>query len=183
MHLTNLKAHARGRREGAGPVRAGTVGHFVLDVDIKEIRALLRPGEPELQFGGDKIGIKLPVRVARRAGATANVRFQWEGKGIAGAVCGDLDVSPDVSSDVAPATYTVEGEFLLVRGRRHGVGQTPLRRGRAQESCSSPGEDLGDPGRGGRGREGRQERDLRHGHPEARHQGRSCRRSSTRASR
>src|SRR5262249_57376401 len=57
-------------------------------------------------------GIRIPVRVAEGRG-TGNVRFQWVGKGLAGAVCGDPDVSPDVSSDVKPATYTVSGEFLL----------------------------------------------------------------------
>jgi len=89
-----------------------TIGHFVLDVDVKDIRALLRPAKPELRFGGDKVGITLPVTVAEGRG-TGTVRFQWKGKGIAGTVCGDLDVSPDVSSDVAPAVYTVKGDFQL----------------------------------------------------------------------
>ena len=82
-----------------------TIGQFVLDVNVKEIRALLKPAKPELRFGGDKIGITLPVAVAEGRG-TGNVHFQWNGKGIAGAVCGDLDVSPDVSSEVVPAVYT-----------------------------------------------------------------------------
>jgi hypothetical protein len=89
-----------------------TVGHFVLDVDVHEIQALLQPSEPDLKFGGNRIGIRIPVRVAKGRGR-ANVRFQWQGKGLAGAVCGDTDVSPDVSSEVKPATYTISGEFLL----------------------------------------------------------------------
>jgi hypothetical protein len=112
LHLTNLKAHHEDDVKARVLFAQRMVGHFVLDVDIKDIRAVLRPGEPELQFGGDKIHIRLPVTVSEGRG-NASVRFQWDGKGIAGAVCGDLDVSPDVSSDVAPATYIVEGDFLL----------------------------------------------------------------------
>jgi hypothetical protein len=111
LHLKNIQAHHEDDVK-AKVLFTQTVGHFVLDVNVKDIRAVLKPSEPQLKFGGDRIGIRIPVRVAEGRG-TGNVRFQWEGKGLAGAVCGDMDVSPDVSSDVKPATYTVRGEFLL----------------------------------------------------------------------
>ena len=111
LHLKNIQAHAEDDVK-AKVLFAQKIGHFILDVNVREIRALLKPGKPELQFGGDKIGIRLPVRVAGGHGS-ANVRFQWQGKGLAGAVCGDMDVNPDVSSDVKPSTYTVAGEFQL----------------------------------------------------------------------
>ena len=63
LHLKNIKAHAEDDVK-AKVLFTQKIGHFVLDVDMKEIRAVLRPGKPELQFGGDKIDIRLPVRVA-----------------------------------------------------------------------------------------------------------------------
>jgi hypothetical protein len=111
LRLQNIKAHHEGDVK-AKVVFTQKVGHFDLDVDVKDVRAVLKPGEPQLTFGGDKIGIRLPVTVADGRG-TANVRFRWQGKGLAGAVCGDMDVSPDVSSRVKPAAYTVTGEFRL----------------------------------------------------------------------
>ena len=112
LHLTNVQAHHEGDVRAQVLFSKHTLGHFLLDVDIKDIRAVLKPSHPELTFGGDKIHIKLPVTVASGRGS-GNIRFQWAGQGIAGAVCGDSDVSADVSSDVAPDTYTVEGDFLL----------------------------------------------------------------------
>jgi hypothetical protein len=111
LRLKNIKAHHEDDVK-ARVLFPQTVGHFVLDVEVREIQALLKPAKPRLRFGGDRIGIQLPVTVASGRG-TGTVRFQWFGKGLAGAVCGDMDVSPDVSSDVKPATYTVSGEFQL----------------------------------------------------------------------
>ncbi len=111
LRLKNIKAHHEADVK-AKILFTQKVGHFILDVDVKDVRALLKPAVPELKFGGDKIGIRLPVTLADGRG-TANVRFQWQGMGLAGAVCGDMDVSPDISSGVMPATYTVAGEFLL----------------------------------------------------------------------
>jgi hypothetical protein len=101
-----------------------TIGHFVLEVNVEEIQAVLKPSPPDLEFGKDTIGIELPVRLAEGRGK-GNVHFVWQGKGIAGAVCGDLDVSPDVSSEVAPATYEVVGQFQLAA-----VGDTVVARPR-----------------------------------------------------
>ena len=89
-----------------------TVGHFILDVDVALIKAVLKPGLPDLRFGGDKIGVKLPVTVARGTG-TGTVRFQWDGRGLAGVVCGDVDVTRTLKSNVVPTTVNLGGEFLL----------------------------------------------------------------------
>ena len=88
------------------------IGHFILDVHVKDVEAVLRPSQPPLAFGGNTPGVRLPVTVAEGLGH-GTVRFRWQGKGLAGAVCGDLDVSPDVSSRVKPASYTVAGDFQL----------------------------------------------------------------------
>jgi hypothetical protein len=112
LRLKNIKAHAEGDVQAKVLFSRQTIGRYSLDVNVKEIRALLKPSRPDLSFGGDRIGIVLPVRVADGRG-TASVRFQWKGQGLAGTVCGDLDVQHDVSSEVVPAHYSVKGEFLL----------------------------------------------------------------------
>jgi hypothetical protein len=112
LRLRNLKVHHQGDVKAKVLLTTQSVGHFALDVDIREIRALLKPGAPELTFGAGKIGILLPVTVPDGQG-DASVRFQWNGAGLAGAFCGDADVSVDVSSRVRPATYRIQGEFLF----------------------------------------------------------------------
>jgi len=112
LHLTNLRAHAEDDVQANVLFKQRTVGRFSLDVDIKDLRAVLKPGDPDLKFGQDRIGIQLPVHVTEGR-ARGNVHFRWDGQGLAGAVCGDVDVSPDVSSRVRPATYMVKGDFLL----------------------------------------------------------------------
>jgi hypothetical protein len=111
LRLSGIKAHHEGDVK-AKVLFTQKVGRFILDVNVTDIDALLQPSEPTLRFGGDTIGIRLPVTVAEGRGR-GTVRFQWKGKGLAGAVCGDMDVSPDVSSRVKPASYTVAGEFRL----------------------------------------------------------------------
>ena len=112
LHLTNLHAHAEDDVQAKVLFKQRTLGHFTLDVDIKDVRAVLKPGDPDLKFGQGRIGIELPVHLSEGRGR-GNVHFQWDGKGLADAVCGDVDVSPDVSSRVRPATYAVKGGFLL----------------------------------------------------------------------
>jgi hypothetical protein len=111
LRLGGIRARAQGDVK-AKVLFTQKVGHYVLDVDVAGVEAVLQPSEPQLEFGGGRIGFRLPVTVARGRGR-GTVRFRWQGKGLAGAVCGDLDVSPDVSSSVRPATYTVAGGFQL----------------------------------------------------------------------
>jgi hypothetical protein len=114
VRLTLEHIKARHEDEVKADVLFGsrTIGRFVLDVELSEIKAVLKPGAPELRFGGDKIGVKLPVTVARGTG-TGTVRFRWEGKGLAGVVCGDVDVTRTLKSNVVPTTVNLAGEFLL----------------------------------------------------------------------
>jgi len=89
-----------------------TVGRFVLSVHVHEVGAVLRPGTPRLRFGDDRIGVTLPVAVAEGQGR-ARLRFKWDGRGMAGAVCGDVDVTHEVSASVAPRTHTLDGSLRL----------------------------------------------------------------------
>lgn len=108
LHLTGIETSA----EGTVTVPlGGNVGRYSVFVDVKEIKAVLRPGQPELRFGGDRIGFRLPVTLALGQG-TAAIDVRWQGRGMA-AVCGNLDFSTVISSGVQPATHDVAGELQL----------------------------------------------------------------------
>jgi hypothetical protein len=80
-------------------------------VDIHEVKGLLRPGKPEMSFDSSGIGIRMPVSLAEGNGR-ATIRFQWDSKGLAAnAVCGDADITREVTGGVRPEDYPVAGSF------------------------------------------------------------------------
>jgi len=89
-----------------------SVGRFVLNVQIHEVHALLRPGQPRLVFESDKVAVTLPVAVEDGAGR-ARLRFRWDGRGMAGAVCGDIDVTREVTATLPRLTPTLRGTLRL----------------------------------------------------------------------
>lgn len=108
-----------------------TVGRFVLSVHVREMRAVLRPRKARLRFDDGRVAISLPVSVEDGEGR-ARLRFKWDGRGVAGAVCGDLDVTREVTATVPRRTYTLEGGLRLsVQGTalvaQPEFGDVPLR--------------------------------------------------------
>jgi len=89
-----------------------SVGRFVLSVHVHEVRAVLRPGKPRLSFANDRVGVTLPVTVQDGTGR-ARLRFKWDGRGMAGAVCGDVEVSHEVSASVPRRSHTLRGALRL----------------------------------------------------------------------
>ena len=89
-----------------------SVGRFVLSVQVHEVHAVLRPGKPRLSFGSDRVGVTLPVAVEDGAGR-ARLRFKWDGRGMAGAVCGDVDVTHEVTATVPALTHTLHGALRV----------------------------------------------------------------------
>jgi hypothetical protein len=89
-----------------------TVGRFVLSVHVREVRAVLRPRKARLRFNDGRVDLSLPVSVEDGEGR-ARLRFKWDGRGVAGAVCGDLDVTREVTATVPRRTYTLEGRLRL----------------------------------------------------------------------
>jgi hypothetical protein len=87
-----------------GRMRAGT---YALDLHIHEVEGVLEAGAPKVRYGAGRVGVELPVRIARGEGR-ATLRFRWDSKGVAGAVCGD---SPSASpyGHGRPRTYPVRG--------------------------------------------------------------------------
>jgi hypothetical protein len=89
------------------------VGHWDLAADIEEARALLRPQRPTLEFEERAITLALPVDLAEGEGKV-RLHFVWDSRGLpANVVCGDLDVTKEVTGRVKPGHYAVKGSFAL----------------------------------------------------------------------
>jgi hypothetical protein len=108
--LRNLEVHKAGELHTKSVVK--TPGRYRIDLHIDEVKGVLEPGPPRLDFRGDRVGISLPVRIARGEGR-ATLRFAWDSRGIAGLACGDFRVRIPVSGRVVPRTYPVTGTFAL----------------------------------------------------------------------
>jgi hypothetical protein len=112
LTLRNLHAHVSKEVKAKLVLKKRTIGKIDLDVDIHEVQGVLAPGKPQLSFGKNRVALQLPVRVASGYGkATLHVR--WDSKGIAGAVCGDVEVHPEVSGTVVPTDYEFAGSFAF----------------------------------------------------------------------
>jgi hypothetical protein len=113
LRLTGLKA-----RVAKTVKKVVTVGEFVVEVDSIDVLGKLRPSPPTMNFGGNKIGLTLPVDVSEGSGG-AKIHFVWDGKNVAGMTCGDLDITRVVTGEVVPASYSVSGALdLAIRDRR-----------------------------------------------------------------
>jgi hypothetical protein len=112
LRLTNLKVHKSGTVK-----KVITIGSYDLAVVIAEVTGHLETGKPRVEFGGNRIALSLPVKVASGTG-NANVHFKWDGKNVSGAVCGDMEVSQDVAGRVKPQEYPVAGALQLTATAR-----------------------------------------------------------------
>ncbi len=110
--LKNLKVSKQDELKAKTPLGRMKLGDFRLDVTIHEVHALLKPGQPQLRFGGNRLGVKLPVSLASGAGR-ATLHLRWDGRKLAGAVCGDLDLTREVEGSVVPVRFRLDGDFLL----------------------------------------------------------------------
>jgi len=88
------------------------VGQYTLAVRLDDVRGRLQPDVPELTFGGDVITIAVPVRVVAGTGV-AHIKADWESRGLAGRVCGDMSAERDVTGQVRARTYVARGRIVL----------------------------------------------------------------------
>ncbi len=112
LELKNLKVKKSGTVK-----KVITIGQYDLQVQIHKVTGKLKTGAPELTFGGNQVKLALPVTVASGSGQ-ATINFKWDGKNVSGAVCGDMEVTQDVSGGVKPASYPVSGGIVLTATTR-----------------------------------------------------------------
>lgn len=92
--------------------RVISLGEYHLDVLLTRVTARLKADAPTITFGGNRINFTVPVRVLSGSGE-AVINFEWDGRGLSGAVCGDMQVKEKVTGTVAPARYVLRGAVQL----------------------------------------------------------------------
>jgi len=107
LELKNLKVKKTGTVK-----KIVSIGEYELHVQIHSVTGKLKTGTPDVRFGGNKVSLGLPVTVASGSGR-ATINFNWNGKNVSGAVCGDMNISQEVSGGVKPASYPVSGGLVL----------------------------------------------------------------------
>ena len=113
LTLRNLKVHKEGDVKVKAIFGKKRVGHFVLDVRIHQVQGILRPGKPDVVFNRNRVSVSLPVKLAEGKG-NADIRLQWDSKGLtANLVCGDTDVTKQVTGGVIPQDYRLSGAFKV----------------------------------------------------------------------
>ena len=95
-----------------------TLGHYALSVNVQEVNAVMKPQTPKLIFGGNRIAIDLPVSVESGA-VKAKLLFKWDGRKLAGVVCGDLTSEHDLRATVPKVAARLHGRFdVEARGEK-----------------------------------------------------------------
>lgn len=87
-----------------------TLGRYDLTVDVREVSAVMKPKTPKLTFGSNRIAIDLPVSV-EAGDVKAKLTFKWDGRNLAGMVCGDLTSEHDLRASVPPVLVRLRGRF------------------------------------------------------------------------
>lgn len=117
LTLRDLKVVQEADVRGKILIGRSRLGRFTLRVDIDRAQARLRPGRPHVTIAGDRLKVVWPVSVAGGSGH-GHVRFHWDGHGVAGAICGDVDIAGAIGGAVRPADYAFDGAFdLAIRDR------------------------------------------------------------------
>lgn len=120
LELRNLTVRKSGTVK-----RIVTLGEYQLDVKLRKITGNLKTGTPQLTFGGNQVGLQLPVKVVSGIGE-ATIHFKWDGKNLSDAVCGDMEIDQNVSGGVIPATYPVSGAIVLKATTREILAEPKL---------------------------------------------------------
>lgn len=114
LNLEGIRVRRQGEVKAKLLVARVKAGTWHLDLTIDRIRAVLKPGEPTMDFGGgsDRVAVQLPVSVEEGEGA-ARLRFRWDSAGVANLACRDFEVEQAVAGRVVPSTYRLRGDFLV----------------------------------------------------------------------
>jgi hypothetical protein len=95
-----------------------TVGDYTLRLHLADVQGRLEPEAPELAFGGNSIGVILPVRLTGGDGR-GTLTLDWNSRGLAGPICGDLAATHAIGGTVVPQRYVARGRLRLVAEAGH----------------------------------------------------------------
>ncbi|MEO5761727.1 MAG: hypothetical protein ABIR28_05375 [Vicinamibacteria bacterium] len=101
-----------------------TLGNYELTVYVQEVKARMKPQTPSLIFGSNRILVDLPVDV-ESGDVKATLIFKWDGKKLAGIVCGDLTSEHELQASVPRIVARLHGR-LLIESRGEQLVVTPV---------------------------------------------------------
>lgn len=107
VRVADVKVHRTGDVR-----RRILLGTYDLRIAIEQVTATMKAGSPTLTFGDNRIAAVVPLRLDDGTGR-ATVQFTWDGRSVAGAVCGDMTVVETVTGRVVPRSYRVSGALQL----------------------------------------------------------------------
>ena len=111
LSLHDLRVRHSGEVEARVFLRKKTIGAFDIDVLVQEVVGVLRPGLPDVRFSAGRLAFGLPFSIAEGSGR-AQLRLRWESRTrAADFVCGDVDVTKEVTGRVIPTDYRLDGFF------------------------------------------------------------------------
>jgi hypothetical protein len=96
-----------------GEMNAGT---WTVNLVIQRVRGVLRAQQPAVTLAGEqRLALSLPVSLEDARGR-ADVRFRWNSRGLANAVCRDFEVVRTIQGRVLPSRHTFQGSLRLIPG-------------------------------------------------------------------
>lgn len=94
-----------------GEIKAGV---WTVNLVVHHVRGVLHAQPPTVSLEGDqRLALSLPVSLQQAQGR-AGVRFTWDSRGLANAVCRDFEVTRGIQGKVLPAVHTFRGSLRLI---------------------------------------------------------------------
>lgn len=113
VHLRDIRLRKSGTvRARMGLLGRRTVGDYSLGLHLHDVQGRLAPEPPVLTFGGDAVGVALPVQLVGGTGR-GTMALTWDSRGLAGPVCGDLAANHVIEGTVVPQHYMARGRLRL----------------------------------------------------------------------
>lgn len=113
IHLRNIRLQKSGTvRTRLGFLGRRTVGDYTVRLHLLDVQGRLKPEAPVLTFGGDSIGVEMPVRLVGGIGH-GRLALDWDSRGLARPICGDLEAEHAIDGTVMPQRYMARGRLHL----------------------------------------------------------------------
>ena len=112
LTLREIEVEKSGELDARLLLGRSQIGAYHVRVFLDEVHAVLRAGAPQVRLASPLVGVVFPVTVTSGAGK-GRLSLRWDGRGVAGGVCGDFEVAGDISGTAIPSTYRLRGRLAL----------------------------------------------------------------------